>query len=1085
MTNIKLNCSLQKAKFLYINAIFTAIIEKKNSYLQRHKQKLMYSKLTASCLVMLFLCIGNITFSQATTGAISGKIVDVNKVEVSYANVVLTNLETNEQNISVSQDNGTYTFLNITPAIYEIKVSYVGYENYSSGQIMVKLSQEVEHDIMMLENSSQLDQVVITSKSINNGGSYTVQGDQIDATPTLFRSVQELTRSNPENNLNSFQGASHRFNNLNIDGVATNDIIGFQEPASGAAGSQANGTPGSLAKTQPIGFGAIKELSVKTVPFDLSIGNFNGANIDIITKNGTNNFEHKVFGFLNNQILSGKRIDDERLDIAQFSDYQVGFNSGGPLIKDKLFYFANVEFARSSIPLQNEPGSVGSSISSDEVQQVRDHLMSKYGYDPGAFAEAQNVTQSTKVFARLDYVINNTHKLTFRNNYVNGFADNLEWSANIFNFGNQGFRHNNFTNSSVLELKSNYSNVFNKLNIGFNRVEEGRTFEGDLFPHIQIATSSAARIFAGTYREASVFNSDFNTFQILDKLSVVRGNHSLSAGFLFQFHDVNYGFLSAWNGRWEYSSLENFLNDRPSRVRGVYNVDPSLNNFDFVQENPSASIGVIENAFYAQDRWSISDNTDIHFGLRIDGQFLTRQLPISEAIQNSDQFTGFTNELNNNYQFNPRASIHHDFGDSGFSIDFGSGLYSGKLPYLWFAYIDYISGTDYFNIDIRPDEQLDLTANAGELVSLQPGLTEVNLLDPDFRFPRDWKTNISLNWRAPQNWNFGFDFTYTDVVQGLVFQSINRNEVFDEFNGSDNRIFYNTSGDEELIDQGFTNIFVLSNTDQGFRYNATFKAEKTTKRTNSYFGYSYGVSKDVSSTVRSSPAANYEWNQAVFGNDPNISFSNYDLRHKVNYSQTYSQPIGDNKNLSLSLLYNGRSGTPFTFVYQGDLNNDGSSRNDLIYVPSTIDDVQLVEINDANGNPISVETQWQQLDEYINSIDYLNENRGNIVERNGGRTPWNHSLDANAAFTLPYRKGKNIAIRANVFNVLNLVNPNWGKQYFVPNVVNSSFSLLRFQGITNDLEPQFSFNIPIETRPWVVDNLNSRWRIQVGLEIDL
>lgn len=1045
----------------------------------------MWLKTRFVCLIMLIAFCSLTLQAQETTGAISGKISTIKGEDISFANVVLTNLETNEENISESQINGVYTFLNLTPSAYKIEVTYLGYETYESNQISVRLGQELKHDITLLENSLQLDLVLIKAEQQNDRGAFTVRGDQIDATPTLFRSVQELTRTNPENNLNSFQGASHRFNNLNIDGVATNDIIGFQEPASGASGSQANGTPGSLAKTQPIGFGAIKELSVKTVPFDLSIGNFNGANIDIITKNGTNKFENQVFGFINNKLLTGTKVDDDEFVVESFSDYQIGFNTGGPIKKDKLFYFANVEFAKSSIPLTNEPGSVGSSITEEEVAQVRNHLLENYDYDPGAFTEAQNVIQSFKVFTRLDYILNSTHKLTFRNNYVNGFADNLEWSANIFNFGNQGFRHNNFTNSSVLELKSNYSNVFNKLNIGFNRVEEGRTFDGRLFPHIQIATSSASRIFAGTYREASVFNSDFNTFQLSDKLSIIKGDHSLSAGLLVQLHDVNYGFLSAWNGRWEYSSIENFLNDRPSRVRGVYNVDPSLNNFEFVQENPSASLGVVESAFYLQDKWSISNNTDIQYGIRVDGQFLTSQLPISDRIQNSPLFGDFTNELNNNYQINPRANIHHEFGESGLSIDLGTGLFKGRLPYLWFAYVDYISGTDYFNIDIRPDDQLTLTENLDDLVEVQPGLTEINLLDPDFRFPRDWKSNISLNWKGPKQFNVGFDFTYTDIVHGLVFQSINRNEILAEFSGADNRIFYNTSGDEELIDQGFTNIFVLGNTDQGFRYNATFRAEKSSKNSHTYFGYSYGLSKDVSSTVRSSPAANYEWNQAIFGNDPNVSFSNHDLRHKFNLSHTQNIRVGDNKNLALSFLYNGRSGTPFTFVYQGDLNNDGSSRNDLIFVPREQSDINLVEISDSEGNPISVQTQWEQLDAYISSIDYLDDNRGSITERNGGRTPWNHSLDANAVFTLPYSGQKNISIRANIFNVLNLISPNLGKQYFVPNVVNSSFSLLRFQGITDDLSPQFSFNIPAETRPWVVDNISSVWRIQLGLQIDL
>jgi len=1022
-------------------------------------------------------------WSQETTGSLTGRVLDANSQPVSSATIVLKNVDTNEQMACYSQENGTYHFLNVSPADYTLEVSFIGFETYKQNFISIRLGIETKHKVMMMEAGLDLDQVVVTaSKSSSNSDQYLTQ-ERIEQTPTIFRSVQELQRSNPENNLNSFQGASNRFNNLNIDGVATNDIIGFQEPASGAAGSQANGTPGSLAKTQPIGFGSIKELSTKTTPFDVSIGNFNGANVDIITKSGTNTLKQSAFGFLNNRILSGRQIDGENVMVPKFSDYQVGVNSGGAIKKDRLFYFANVEFAKSTTPLINNPGSIGSSITRDEATAVRKHLLENFNYDPGAFESASNIIQSSKVFLRFDFLIDEKHKLTLRNNFVSGFADNLEWSQSIFNFGNQGFRHNNLTNSTVLELKSNFTNIFNKLNVSYNRVEEGRTFEGRIFPHIQIATSSASRIFAGTYREASVFNTNFNTFQISDKLSIVKNNHSLSGGFLAQFHDLDYGFLSAWNGRWEYSSVDDFLNDQPSRIRGVYNVDPTDNNFDFVQNNPAASLGVVESALYVQDKWAVTPQFDILYGARLDAQFLTRDLPLSSLISESPDFNQYTNELNNNIQINPRVEFTYNIEDANLTLHAGTGLFSGRLPYLWFAYVDYISGTDYFNIDIRPDGEQALVENLSDLTVLQPGITEVNLLDPDFKYPRDWKTNFGAIWNPNSQWNVNFNFSYTDVVQGLLFQSINRNEVLSNLNGADDRIFYDTEGDEEKIDQSFTNIFLLTNTTKGFRYNATLNAEWKNNRNYLNVGYSYGLSKDASSTVRSSPAANFEWNQAIFGNDPDISFSNFDLRHKFTASYANLIPIGKNQ-LSASVLYNGRAGTPFTFVTQGDLNNDGSSRNDLIFVPENQSQIELIEINDGQGNIVTANEQWEALDNFISDNSYLDSRRGQIAERNGARTPWNHSLDASFKYSFKYFGNKDASIRMDVFNTLNLINSSWGNQFFVPNVVNSSFSLLRFEGLTDDNVPTYSFNIPEGQTPWLVDSVNSRWRIQVGVELE-
>ena len=495
--------------------------------------------------VVLCFCFIGVLQAQTTTGSISGAVYDQKGDPVEFATVLLTDLSTNETRGTSSMIGGRYQIGNLTPSTYQVEVSFVGYRSTVIESLQIQLGKETEHDVTLLESSIDLEEITISSSRINAAGNeYSIGDKLIDVTPVIYRSIQELSRSNPENNLNSFGGASHRFNNLNIDGVATNDIIGFQEPASGAAGSQANGTPGSLSKTQPIGFGAIKELSLKLTPFDASIGNFNGANIDIITKNGTNSFEHSLFFVGNNNSTIGSKIAGTEFPTESFSDYQAGFSSGGPIKKDKLFYFTNVEFAQAITPLGNAPGSETSEISLEDVEAVRDHLIENFDYDPGSFQTADVEVQSTKVFARLDYIINDKHKLTLRNNYVTSFSDNLEWSTNIFNFGNQGFRHSSTANSTVLELKTNLSHVFNKLNISYNQVTEGRTFDGELFPHIQIATSSASRIFAGTYREASVFNTAFKTFQITDKLSYIKDDHSLTAGILFQLNDVDYGFLS-------------------------------------------------------------------------------------------------------------------------------------------------------------------------------------------------------------------------------------------------------------------------------------------------------------------------------------------------------------------------------------------------------------------------------------------------------------------------------------------------------------------------------------------------------------
>lgn len=1038
------------------------------------------------CFSLFLVFLGNtVLFAQETTGSIRGMLKDHKNDPVPFANIVVTDLETNFTYGAVSQENGFYILNNLPPGNnYQIEVSSIGYKTITEDGVIVNLGSATVKGFVLVEESTLLDEVVITAETVKQktGNEILLGQKAIKATPTINRSIQDLTKNLPESNLNSFGGASNRFNNLSIDGIANNDVIGFQEPASGASGSSANGTPGGLSRSQPIGLGAVKQISVKLSPFDVSIGNFNGASINLVTKNGTNITKVEAYGYGNNQNLIGRFADGAEQEVASFFDTQFGGGIGGAIIKDKLFYYVNFEQALSNTPVLNAPGTNTSNISLEDVTAIRDRLLNVYDYNPGAFEAADLKTNSTKLFTRLDYNLSKVHKLTLRNNYVNSFADNLEWNSTFFNFGNQGYRHNSVANSLALELKSNFKNgSTNRLSLGFNTVKEDRDFEGRVFPHIQIATSSAGRIFAGTYREASVYNTDFSTFQLSDTYTFTSNKHNFSAGGFAQLHDVDYGFLSAWNGRWEYGSVDDFLKDRPRRIRGVYNVNN--NDFNFVSNRPSATIGVLEAAAFFQDNFRINDRLTVTAGIRLDGQYLTQRLPVSEEVRSTPEFSRFDNTISKVPQLNPRFGFNYKIDKFGrYSLRGGTGLFSGRIPYLWFAYTEYISGTEYFNIDLRPDEAVELTENLEDLRSIQPNLAEINLIDTDFTLPRDWKTNIAFTARLPRQWTIDLEATYTEVVKGIFFQSINRQDNLGNFSGADNRPYFLETGDAIKINPNFTNVFLLTNTDQGFRYNITAGISKQIRGYSGYLGYTYGMSKDISSTVRSSPAANFEWNQAVFGNDPSLSFSNFDLRHKFVSTHSYNFKVGEKDTGFISFLYNGRAGSPFSYVYQGDLNRDGSSRNDVIYIPRDASEINLLDITDASGNiTVAASQQWERLNSFIENDPYLRERRGQIAERNGARTPWNHELDMKLEYAHRFKSGQSISLSLDMLNVFNFINQDWGRLVFVPNVVNSSFSLLNFRGIENNV-PQFQFNIPEDTEPYVTDPLNSRWRAQVGVK---
>ena len=1031
--------------------------------------------------LITFLFLTNIIFCQETTGVLKGKIIDDKNNAITSASVVLYQKSTGLKYAGISQKDGFLTFNQLQPANdYEIEITALGFQNYREENILIQLGKTLNLSFQLISSSQQLNEVVIKNTIFNKkGNEKRLKIDLVTSLPTLNRSIQDATRLLPEANLNSFGGANYRFNNLSIDGSATNDVLGFQEPASGANGSLASGTPGGLAGTQPIGFGAISALSIKMAPFDVTLGNFTGASINAVTKYGTNKTSGSIYNFVRNKALTGNYADGIKQQSIAFIDNQAGASIGGSIIKNKLFYFLNAEFAYRNEPALNAPGSETSNISKLVVEQISNQLKTKYNYDPGTFESATLERKSTKLFLRFDLNISENHKLTLRNNFVTGFADNLEWTPNVFNFGNQGYRHNSVTNTLAAELKSKFSqNLSNKLIISNSTVNDGRIYNGKVFPHLEIIDNTANTIFAGTYREASIYGLTLNTTQITNNVTYIKDKHNITFGSSTEINDIEYRFLTAFNGRWQYKTVADFLADKPSRVRGVYNVEN--NDFEFNKKTPSADYSIILSSVYLQDEFRISSKFNVLAGIRMDIQTYPGNFPVSQDFVNTPEFSQYKNKINGSPQINPRVGFNYAFDNNNtYVLKGGTGLFTGRMPFVWYAYPEYISGTKYFNIDYKPTGVLPINENLSAIEPLQTKrLTEINLVDNGFNLPRDWKSNLSLDVKLKNNFALNIDATFSKVLDGLLFQSINRKEdQKSNFIGADNRSYYNSTSDAIKINSKFTNVFLLTNVNQGYRYNLTFGLTKSATNYTGFIGYTYGVSKDISSTNRNSHAANFEWNQALIANTPDLTYSNFDLRHKFVSYHFYDFNFKSSR-IKLGLIYNGKSGSPFSFVYEGDVNQDGSAKNDILFIPRNQSDIKLQNYIDASGTTITADQQWNQLNSYIENNAYLNENRGNYAQRNAARTPWNHQIDAKIVFEQKIFKNK-IEFSLDVFNIGNLLNRNWGAQSYVPNINNSGYALLDFKKIEAG-QPIYEFRNP-QGKPWQIDPLNSKWQAQFGV----
>lgn len=1050
--------------------------------------------LSRSLIGGLFLLTSFISHSQITSSELKGKVFDENGIGIPGVQINILHEPTGTVNNSRTDVDGRFFQPNLKPGgPYKITYKYPTYQEMSEEGIYLELGETRSTEIRLKPVVSELTEVnVVYDKNedfLNNkkGTQTNIGMDEIGKLPTLNRSLQDMTRVSPQTAGNSYAGANYRYNNLSIDGVANNDAFGFQEPGVGAGGSTAAGSPGALSKTQPISLDAVAEIQVSTAPYDVKLGNFTGGSLNVVTRSGTNKTEASVYNFTKNNAFTGRSPYTSRDRIESFYEVQSGFRIGGAIKKNKLFYFVNAESTRRSEPLLFAPGSEGSLFDLQDISAFYDTVKTRYNYDLGTFGSRNLNTNSDKIFIRFDWNINEKNQLILRHNGVFASHENLSRSGTIFNFESQGFTHNSRTNSTVLELKSRLGQrLFNNLIVGVSRIHDYREPMGELFPHIEIKYKTAGVIFAGSYREASVFQMNQTSFELTDNLNFYLKNHKITFGTHNEMYQFGYHFVTPYTGRWAYNSLDDFYANMPSRIRGTYNLTDD--SYEYNYNRPSADFRVLLSSFYAQDEYSPIDRLKLTYGVRFEGNIFLDGQSYSDAVVQSEAFGQYAQSISNTFLVSPRFGFNYDLlKDGKVKLRGGSGIFAGRMPFAWAAYSFIYSGSQFGSIDIRPNGPVDLiTDDYSQMGNLQAGKREINLVDPNYKLPRVLRSNLAFDIKLPADYKLTLEGIYTKTIYDIYFQSINLKDstIALENTGNDDRPIYVGSGDAQRVDPNFANVFLLTNTQQGYRYQLSASlSKKFKKNVNAMVAYTYGMSKDLMNGVRVSPQANWEWNQTTNSRTPQLSFSNFDLRHRFIATADYTHVWNEKWKTVFSIFGIANSGTPFTYVYAGDLNRDASSNNDLIYVPNNASEINLVDITDGNGNVLSSkEKQWSDLDEFISGNEYLQSKRGQYVERNGGRTPWNVQIDLHLGqdFTLVGKRRKHtFTATADIFNFTNLLNYKWGRQYFVPNTTNAGYALINAK-TSSDGVPSYTFTKP-QAAPWQIDGIASRLQMQIGL----
>ncbi len=1024
--------------------------------------------------------------AQVTTSSINGSVKNNTGGILTGSTVKLTHTATGTTYQTATGKDGRYNLVNLIPGgPYTVEITNVGFSSYTESNINLPLGENITVDATLSTSATILTDVVITTTGTakrKTGASTNISKAQIAALPSLSRSLQDYTRITPQANGNSFGGMSNKFNNITIDGAVNNDVFGLS----------GSGTPGGGAGTTPISIDAIQEIQVVLAPYDITYGNFTGAGINAVTRSGTNKIEGSVYYFSRNQSLTGKDpISNAKT--ATFSDKQYGFRLGGPIIKNKLFFFINGEMARRSAPTIYNAGDSSSLLTTAEAQQLVDTLRTRYNYDPGTFGEFSAQTQSDKAFARLDWNINTNHRLTIRHNYIKAYDDNISRSTSLFRFGNNTYRFNNKQNITVAEVRSRFGSKFsNNLIVGRHKIRDFRTTYGSLFPSVEISKGGGT-VQLGTDRSSVANQLDQDIFEVTDNFKIFSGKHTFTIGTHNEFFKFRNLFINNFNGRWRFASLNDFYGDFPRQFDVSYSANKATDSL------PAARFNAAQLGFYIQDEIQTSSRFRITLGLRAD-------MPIINSIPGYNKIVDSTfkgkystsNIPNKQILWAPRVGFNWDVeGNKSIVLRGGVGMFTGRVPFVWIS--NQFGGTGLLQKTISQTDQTPTASpydvNSGNGfnpdVNQQSNLGsggssfEVNLIDKNFKLPQVFRANLGIDKKLPGNMNLTVEGIFSKTINNIKYEDVNMKPsvgyVDSAYNhGYDSRIAFNSSTNARRINTSITNALYISNTSEGYALNLGFTLSKTMKWLYAQVGYNYNVSKDLNSGASSTALSNWEFVQVVGDpNNPQLATSNYQLKHRITSLIAANFSYAKHLKTNIGLFYNGNSGQVFTYLVNGDLNSDGRFGNDLLYVPASPDEIKFV---DRISGTTVVATAAQQLAAFMNFVDndkYLSSRKGKYTQRNGSSTPWEHVIDMRITqdFVVDVKGNKHdLQFTFDIFNLTNLINKDWGRQNFV---TNQAYNLLTTINRTSGAFAGKGYNFTPGAA--YTPAFGSRWQGQIGV----
>ena len=1097
--------------------------------------------------VAAFLLMIVPAYAQVTTASFAGTVVDENGEPLIGAAVVAVHAPSGTQYYAVTNENGRYAIQGMrTGGPYEVTYSLIGCQTIVVPDIILSLAETYQQDVVLKTATELLNEAIVVASASSKlvtertGAATNINNAQIVNLPSVSRAITDVTRLSPYGgNGMSFAGADGRTANFTVDGANFNNNFGLSDKLPGGG--------------SPISIDAIEELQVVISPYDVRQTNFIGGGVNAITKSGTNTFKGSAYVYHKNENLQGDTVDGEQISNARAKNRTTtyGFTAGGPIIKNKLFFFVNGEYSKIPTIVNRWRGSSNGVANADDfisrtrlsdLQRVSEYVKSKYGYDTGSWTDFPANENNMKILARIDWNISDKHKLALRYNYTknnvwnNPNGSSMDGGTRMsgsrisqysMSFANSMYSMQNLVSTWSLDLNSRLSdNVSNQFLATFSKLDDVRGTNSEEFPFIDILDDTQTNNYMALGYELFTWNNAVhNTIaNVKDDVTWYKGSHKVTAGINYEYQMADNQYMRNGTGYYRYKSVEDFLSGAiPQVVCLTYGYDG--------EQYPAARVQFHKAGVYAQDDWNVTDRFKLTYGLRIDGLFFDNSdLMTNNKILALDYFPKIYNYEQTNIDtgkwptakvtFSPRVGFSWDvFGDKSFKVRGGTGLFSGRLPLVFFTNMPTNGGLVQYQAQIGPSTRYanlpdavkgryasvnDILAqfagglatengkaNIAALYNKLVGMgfpstvspadgtipSAVNGVDPNFKMPQVWKSSIAFDYSFPTS----FPFTFT--AEGIFNKTINAVAISDwsmrdvagfaRFNGADNRPIYPTDF------RYTTKAFVLENTDKGYGWSASAQINMRPIESLSFMAaYTHTVNKEITGMPGS--AAESAFTYVPTNEGPNyikLHNSQYVTPDRVVASLTHHDKSGNH----YSFIYEAwRGGYNYSYMTSNDMNGDGYNY-DALYIPTD------EEVASRQFRFISSDDQTRFMD-FVHKDKYLSTHQGQYAEGYSVYSPWVHRVDFSYKHDFAVKCGNNtnvLQLCLDLKNVLNLFNSSWGVSKYLNPAIGSDARILKYEGADADGFATFSTPASINgnTDTFVPNHaLGQCWYASVGIK---